>query len=516
MQAAPNSPDTERQGSDYFLRAFRRHVGLVAALVAGALAAAGVYSFTAAKVYKAEADLLVTPFTDSGSALSGVGIFRDPNNSVFAAGRVVTTPAVTAEVIRRLKLREEPRKLLERLVVKPIQQGNLVAIEAEAGDPASAVRLANAFAQATVDVRTERFQNDLAAAVGRLQDRLRGSAVLTAGEEQVLQEQIGVLTSLLGGRDPTLEIFSRAIPPEGPSSPRPVLSLIIALLASLILGTVAVFVIEFLNPRLVSEDEVAARGPVLASVPWAPRELVRQYLRGGETLPSEFWESYRRLRASLVGDAGSGRPGRSVVITSAIHAEGKTMTAVNLAVAFTAGGLRVILVDGDLRRPMVASAFGLSGAESGLTALLEGGSAPADVLVDAPGFESRLRLLLPGPERPVDLLEPTRVEALLDGLKREADVVVVDSSPLTEFADTFAFADAADVVLVVVRLGHSRRDKLGELTRFLTQHRIVPSGYVVTGPRRVRPLIRRRTGQSLAERDTSGAQSMRPVADPEH
>ena len=111
MSTAPTSPDTERQGSDYFLRAFRRHLGLVAALVAAALAAAGLYSFTVAKVYKAEADLLVTPFDDD-SALSGVDIFRDPDNSVFAAGRVVTTPAVTKKAISRLGLQVELRDLL--------------------------------------------------------------------------------------------------------------------------------------------------------------------------------------------------------------------------------------------------------------------------------------------------------------------------------------------------------------------------------------------------------------------
>ena len=191
------------------------------------------------------------------------------------------------------------------------------------------------------------------------------------------------------------------------------------------------------------------------------------------------------------------------------------MTAVNLAAAFTAGGFRVILVDGDLRRPMIADAFGLSGGESGLAALLEGEAAPADVLLDAPGFDARFRLLLPGPERPVDLLEPVRVEVLLDELKGEADVVVVDSSPLTEFADTFAFAEAADVVLVVVRLGHSRRDKLAELNRFLAQHRIIPSGFVVTGARRFRPSIRRRrrAGQAVPAKETAETQRIRPVPD---
>jgi len=518
MSTAPTSPDTERQGSDYFLRAFRRHLGLVAALVAAALAAAGLYSFTVAKVYKAEADLLVTPFDDD-SALSGVDIFRDPDNSVFAAGRVVTTPAVTKKAISRLGLQVELRDLLERVDVKPIQQGNLVAIEAEAGDAAGAVRLANAFARATIEVRNDRFQAGVERAVRILEDQLTLST--SVEEEKALQDQI-VHLKAFGGKDPTLTIFSAAIPPEGPSSPRPVLSLIIALLASLILGTVAVFVIEFLNPRLVSEEEVVARGPILASVPWAPRELVRRYLHGGESLPSEFWEAYRTLRASLVGDAGSGRPGgRSVVITSAIQGEGKTMTAVNLAAAFTAGGLRVILVDGDLRRPMIADAFGLSGGESGLAALLDGEAASADVLLDAPGFDARFRLLLPGPERPVDLLDPTRVEVLLERLKRQADIVVVDSSPLTEFADTFAFADAADVVLVVVRLGHSRRDKLAELNRFLTQHGIIPSGFVVTGARRFRPWgsrgfrpsVRGRKGRAVPEKETVETQRIRPVAD---
>ena len=82
----------------------------------------------------------------------------------------------------------------------------------------------------------------------------------------------------------------------------------------------------------------------------------------------------------------------------------------------------------------MGAVFG-QGETGGLADLLFGRTSVDDALVDAPGYGDWLRLLLPGDARPIDLLEPRRIAEIIDQLKREADVVVVDSPPLTEFAD---------------------------------------------------------------------------------
>ena len=84
------------------------------------------------------------------------------------------------------------------------------------------------------------------------------------------------------------------------------------------------------------------------------------------------------------------------------------------------------------------------------------------------------------------MLERHRIEAVLDQLHEYADVIVVDSPPLTEVADALTLADGVDTVLVTVRLGRSRRDKLDELRRSLAQRGVSPAGFVVTARRLAR------------------------------
>ena len=275
------------------------------------------------------------------------------------------------------------------------------------------------------------------------------------------------------------------MPPDSPSFPRPVLTLAVAILAGLLLGIGGVLVLKTLDPRVSSEDELLRNLPVLARIPRARTSVVRSYQRGKGARPADMWEGYRTLRANLAARGVGGESPRAVLVTSAIKAEGKTMTSVNLAKTLAAGGLRVILVDADFRRPAVGAVFGRS-ESGGLADLLFGRTSVDDALEDAPGYGDWLRLLLPGESQPIDLLEPKRIADILDQLKGEADVVVVDSPPLTEFADAFALADAVDIVLIAVRLGHSRRDRFVELNQFLSQHAVAPAGLVVTSQHRSR------------------------------
>ena len=476
----------DSQAGEY-LRALRRRWLFILALVVLAGWTAVAFVATADKKYEAEADILVTPFADSTGAFEGITLFRDPSSSIYAAGRIMTTPATTDAVIERLNLGVSREDLLGRVQIRPLEQSGIVSIIAEAGSPEAAARLANTFAEVFIERRKTEFQSQLKARIDQVEAQLNqlGSESTDELQQLALQEKLATLKTSVGATDPTIQLLSEAVPPDSASWPRPVLTLAVAIFAALLLGVGGVLLLATLDPRMTSEDELLRHLPVLARIPRAHTRVVRSYLRGKGSLPADLWEGYRTLRASLAARGVGGESPRAVLVTSAIKAEGKTMTSVNLAKALAAGGLRVVLVDADFRRPAVGAVFG-QGESGGLAELLFGRTSVDEALVDAPGYGDWLRLLLPGDARPIDLLEPRRIADIIDQLKGEADVVVVDSPPLTEFADAFALVDAVDIVLIAVRLGHSRRDRFAELNRFLSQHPVPPAGLVVTSQHRSR------------------------------
>jgi polysaccharide biosynthesis transport protein len=483
MSTFPPTLYEERPSATRYLGAIRHHRVLIAFIVAISVIAAIGSTLTATKRYEAESELLVTPVSDDTGVYDGIKVLRDQDTAPLIVGRALKSRHVTEAVIRRVGLDTSSRELLKKVDIHPVQQSSTVVTKARDSDPELAARLANAFPRVYIDQETRKFRRQVDTMIERLRKQIQSGSGLSRGETIEIQARLAQLRSIAGSPDPTLEVLSDAIAPTDSVWPRPVLSLIVALFAGLIFGIAAALLVELADPRL-NESELLDRYPIVAWVPRARASVVQRYLRGGGPLPTDLWESYRTLRASLsASGVGEGTP-KTILVTSAIQAEGKTMTSSNLAIAMAAGGHRVILVDGDLRRSMVASVFGVDRVGKGLASLLSGTATPDEALTPSPGHGDRIRLLLAGDERPIDMLDPRRIEQLFSELKDEADVIIIDSPPLTEFADAVAFAEAADVVLFSVRLGHTRRDRFNESLRFLTRQGIVVTGFVVTARRR--------------------------------
>jgi Mrp family chromosome partitioning ATPase/capsular polysaccharide biosynthesis protein len=472
-----------------YVQALRHHWRAIVVLVAIAVGVAVAYSVTSANRYEAEAVLLVSPLPTEADALAPIGVFKAPSSgaasSVFALARLITTPEIVNGVKKRLGQLDLSRSsILKKVKVKPAQQSATVSIVGRATSAAGAARIANTFADVIIAERAALVQHDLAVEITRLERRLQGA---NEQEAIAIQERLAELEPLFGAGDPTVRILSRAAPPEKASSPGLALSVLIAFLAALLVGVAGAVGVEFLLPRLQSDDEVLRRLPILARIPRARRTVVRKYLKGRRALPADLWEAYRILRARL-GSDGGGRESlpRSILVSSASPREGKTMTSVGLAIALAAVGRRVILIDCDFRKPNIARVFGLAPDSAGFAELLFARIDVEDVLVPAPGYGDQLRLIPAGSERPPDLVEPRRIKAVLDKLETYADVVVIDSPALTDFADPTVLADAVDAVVVAVRLGFSRRDRFAELRRLLGDRGINPAGFVITERLRAR------------------------------
>jgi len=489
MTPSFNDFESESRDTARYFAALREHWLLVVLILAVAMSASVAYGATRPKSYEAEADVLVTPVPPDEALLDGLGLLRDPSGSVFTAARLLETPQVTNRVIRRLDLSLSRRALLEKLKIIPLPQSNLVAIQATDGTASGAAALANEAARALLAERTGVFQSRRRSILGRLQKSRAAIRTANARDRAAageLDDRIRFLQSFEGAADPTLAIWTAAVTPDV-AKPRSVFGYVAGFFAALILASGLALLLEILSPRIRREYELPTSAVVLTRVPHLPRRAISGYLAGRRALPRNAWEAYRVLRAGIAG-VGAVDGSQVILVTSAIKGEGKTTTSANAAIAFAASGSRVILVDANLRDQRIARIFGAQARESGLVEILAGHASLEEALLPAGPDHPNLWLLLAGDTsvRGVDLLERGRVERLVAEARDEADVIVIDSPSLTEFAEATALADAADLVVVAARLGRSRQDALAEAMRMLARRGVHVAGMVLTDRRRLR------------------------------
>jgi non-specific protein-tyrosine kinase len=190
-------------------------------------------------------------------------------------------------------------------------------------------------------------------------------------------------------------------------------------------------------------------------------------------------EAYRALRMNLAFTSLDA-PLQSVVISSPAANERRSAVAANLAVVMAQAEQRVILVDADLRRPQIHDFFGVA-KEPGLTTYLvsrEADAAPPLVATDVAG----LHILPSGaqPPNPADILNSQRMAELLATLKSQADVVILDAPPVTVAVDASVLGAQTDGLLLVVRAGHTRRDRVAQAQEMLERFRVRLLGAVFT------------------------------------
>ena len=264
-----------------------------------------------------------------------------------------------------------------------------------------------------------------------------------------------------------IDIVDRALPPANPVL-RPQSTVIMTALAfSLLAGIVIAFLMESLDTglRSIAEIESITELPSLAIIPRARRSSVdhagtlttAQRNIGILTQPkSQFAESFRSLRTSLLLST-AGHPPKFIVLTSATPSEGKTTAASNLAAILAQRDTRVLLVDGDLRRPNIHHRFGLNG-KIGLTTVLTGATKLEETVQSVPEIPN-LDILPSGPVPPfpTEMLSSGAMDAILRRCGELYDYVVIDSPPILSVTDGVILARQADAVVLVVRHGKSSK-----------------------------------------------------------
>ncbi|MGW4541852.1 polysaccharide biosynthesis tyrosine autokinase [Streptomyces chartreusis] len=388
-------------------------------------------------VYEARSQLFVATRTGvETDDLNQGQSFSQARVQSYAA--IVDTRQVTGYVARELGLRSTPEQLASRITAEAPLNTVLINITVRDTDPARAARIANAVAGRFITV-VEKLETPKQTPAPR--GARKASKAPTAPTSPV-----------------SLGVTEQASVPTKPVSPKRLLDLVAGLLGGLLLAAGAVALREALDTTVKTGDalgELTAL-PVLGSIPY-DRTSARQRIAmdgAGSTVRAE---AFRKLRANLQFAQIDDRP-RVMVVTSPVPGEGKSTTAVNLALSLADTGMQVCLVDADLRRPAVAGTFGLV-HDAGLTTVLIGQARVEDVMQQAAG---RLAVLTSGavPPNPTELLASERMAELLRELAGSYDVVVVDSAPLLPVADTIGLAPLVDGVLLVVRASHTGRDQI--------------------------------------------------------
>lgn len=290
------------------------------------------------------------------------------------------------------------------------------------------------------------------------------------------QKETG-LTGLI--RTNNIRILEPAIAPNGPVSPKPLLNIGLAIVLGFALGTMIAFGLESMDNTVNGHEEVEQLTgvPVLGLVPLIGKgrterkdmslsDLRAKDLTIIENPKSQLAEACRSIRTNLLFLAPH-KNLKSLLITSPGPQEGKTTTAINIAVIMAQSGARVLLVDADMRKPRLHRAFGIA-SEVGLSNLILGTVGLDEVIFKTEVDNLSLLPCGPIPPNPSELLHTERFKKLKTDLAQQYDWILFDSPPTSAVTDPVVVGNIVDGMLLVVRASSTRRDAVAAATRQLS------------------------------------------------
>lgn len=465
------------------------------------------------EMYSAEATLLVNSGVSGGGNVEAI---RAGQNLLDTYSMWIVSRPVLERVVDRLDNGWGVAELEENLTSYPLENTLFIQIQARDQDPATAALVANTVADEFVqyvgeqsDAQNINLQQSLTDQINKISQEIieldQEIAVLQASQEALSVADQNQLTSLLTTRSrlerdlvqlqataSSLEVelassktqilvSAPAIEPAAPYAPNVTRSVAIGIAVGLVLAFAGSVLIEYLDNTIRTREEIAkiTGAPMLATVANATevqREGRQLFVLGSPMSgPSE---AMRLLRTNLAFACAPDNRS-TIVISSAGPADGKSTLTANLAVVMAQAGLKVVIIDADLRRPSQHQIFGLRN-ECGLTTILtqpnvdwRDGSVPLSI----PGL-----WVIPSgplPPNPADLLGLSKFGQMLDDIKETADVVLIDTAPSLAVSDALIVAKKADGAILVCRPGQTRRDALKRAAAAFAQGDIPLLGFVL-------------------------------------
>lgn len=480
---------------------------IIQAVLIVTITAVGV-SLLQPPVFEGQAKVLISD-RDTGAAILGTAISdltSQPERGLQTQVQLMQLRPLVENTIRKLGLKTAPEGLMNRIEVSAVGQTNIVTITAKSGDSQTASSIANTMAEEFVDWSKEYKRESIKAAADEVDERLEaskqellelGRRISAEGKSDELSAELAIATgsyTTLAGQLEELRIqeqlevgsgrvVSPAVLSEEPVEPSPLRNGVLGLAVGLIFGLGMAFFYEYLDNTIKSSEEAEGifGAPVLGLIPaekYDKDEKRRLTLISHPGTPAA--EAYRVLRNSL-DFINFEHNIKTLLVTSAAPAEGKSTVAANLAAGLAQAGKKVVLLSCDFRRPTTQQFFQVS-TMIGLSDVLTGANSLKSALQRASELPNLL-ILTSGklPPNPSELLGSEKMRALIKELEEWADWVIVDTPPLLAVADGAAVARWVDGVLIVTKGGASTRDAGKKAAEMLGQIGARIIGSVVWG-----------------------------------
>ena len=403
-----------------YLKVVRKRWRVIVAVVLVFVGLAAAGSLASEKVYESRTQFFVstTGAGDSGALLQG---------STFTQQRV---------------------KSYAQLLTTPRVLGPVAASVGVTGDVAGQVRATTPPDTVLIDVAVRDTDPARAQAMGEA-IATEFPAAVTELESPAGAEASPVKVTVV--RPPTT--------PDSPVSPRPLRNILLGGVLGLLLGLAAALVRETLDKTVKTQDDVKAvtDTPILGSIAYDPDAAKRPLIV--EVDPrSPRAEAFRVLRTNLTFIDAADHP-QSIVVTSSVASEGKSTVTMNLALTMAQAGVRVCLIEADLRRPKVLEYMGMDGSV-GLTDALIGQAHIHDLLQQYGNTNLWVIGSGPIPPNPSELLGSAQMRNTLAELLTHFDQVIIDAPPTLPVTDAAVLSTIVDGAIVVAGSGFVEREQL--------------------------------------------------------
>lgn len=451
--------------------------------------------------------LLLTPMYQSAAEimqrrsgldkiLLGQDLFQQnfqPERDMQTAAELVTSPEVSTAVGNDLGGRLNGKSPASMVSVGVVKKADILAITATDADPEIAAAVANSFAVQYIAWRQRVDLSSLQKARAPIEAQLLATPEdqQASANYRVLRDKLENLKLLESMQNGNFELVMTATSSSSPVSPNPVKNGLMALVLSLFAGVSGAIIANHFDTRIRHTDEIERMidKPILSSIP-KPGSSNAGHLVTVDQPAGASSEAFRLLRTNL-SYIEPDKEIKSILVTSPEAGEGKTSTVANLAITMSRNGQKVIVLDSDLRRPMLSeymglsNAFGLTNAVSGNTTLRESLqmidakdlaiSVANDRVPDQDEYTSSLNGVKPIycattgplPPNPGEIAASEKMTQLIAEASEYSDIVLVDSPPLGVVGDAASLATKVDGVILVMSMGRTRKQSLKTIRHFM-------------------------------------------------